>query len=398
VQAPFLTRADLRADLEGLGLRPGDVVLAHGALSRVGRLLNGPDAVIGALLDAVSPGGTVLAYTDWDARYDELTDDGGRVPDRWRPHVPPFVAEASRAARDNGALPEFLRTWPGARRSGNPGASVAALGARAEWFTADHPLDYGYGRGSPLAKLVEAGGKVVMIGAPLDTMTLLHHAEHLADLPGKRVIRYEVPLATGDGVEWRTVEEFDTAEPVVAGFADDYFATVVEAFLASGRGARGRIGAAESVLVDATEICSFAVRWMERHRPARPADDGNPEGVVVRLPTSLVARYRAVDREIIGSPVVDTPAHLDALTASVREHGIRVPLRLGFNAGFGFLDGNHRIAAALRLGLADVPVELVEEPADLRKYHGRAMRADDLAVLVAALEQNGGGATRPGRR
>lgn len=267
VAEPFLTRADLRADLRQLGLRPGDAVLAHGALSTVGRLLNGPDAVIGALLDAVSPGGTVLAYTDWDARYDELLDPDGRVPDRWRAHIPPFDAHASRAARDNGVLPEFLRTTPGARRSGNPGASVAALGGRADWFTADHPLDYGYGYGSPLAKLVEEGGKVVLIGAPLDTITLLHHAEHLADVPGKRVIRYEVPLATGDAVEWRTVEEFDTCDPIVDGFADDYFAEIVREFLASGQGARGSVGEADSVLVDAPAICAFAVTWMERHQP-----------------------------------------------------------------------------------------------------------------------------------
>jgi aminoglycoside 3-N-acetyltransferase len=275
VAEPFLTRTDLRTDLERLGLRPGDAVLAHGALSKVGRLLNGPDAVIGALLDAVSPGGTVLAYTDWDARYDELLDSDGRVPDRWRAHVPPFDAHASRSARDNGVLPEFLRTTPGARRSGNPGASVAALGARAEWFTADHPLDYGYGPGSPLAKLVEAGGKVVLIGAPLDTMTLLHHAEHLADIPGKRVIRYEVPFATGDGIEWRMVEEFDTSVPVVEGFADDYFARIVEEFLASAQGTRGRVGAADSVLVDAPAMCAFGVAWISRHhRAAQVCDAG----------------------------------------------------------------------------------------------------------------------------
>ncbi len=267
--APFLTRADLRANLERLGLQPGDAVLAHGALSRVGRLLNGPDAVIGALLDAVSPHGTVLAYTDWDARYDELADAEGRVPERWRPHIPPFVPEASRSARDNGALPEFLHTWPGARRSGNPGASVAAIGARAEWFTADHPLDYGYGPGSPLAKLVQADGKVVMIGAPLDTMTLLHHAEHIADVPGKRVIHYEVPLATADGVRWQAVEEFDTSDPVVDGLAEDYFATIVTEFLATGHGARGRVGRAESVLVDAPAMCAFAVAWLERHCAGR---------------------------------------------------------------------------------------------------------------------------------
>jgi len=262
----FHTRADLRADLERLGLMAGDIVMAHGALSRVGRMLNGPDALIGALLDATSPGGTALAYTDWDARYDELLDPDGRVPAVWRPHVPAFDAATSRAARDNGVLPEFLRTWPGARRSASPGASVAALGARADWITADHPLDYGYGKCSPLAKLVSAGGKVLLVGAPLDTMTLLHHAEHLAQIPGKRVIRYEVPFVTSGGAEWRMVEEFDTAAPVVDGLDDDYFGTIVNAFLASGQGIEGMIGDAPSVLVEAAPITAFAVDWLERRR------------------------------------------------------------------------------------------------------------------------------------
>ena len=262
--SPFVTRAALADDLRRLGLRPGDAVLAHGALKQVGRMLNGPDIVVGALLDAVSPGGTVLAYTDWDARYDELLTPDRRVPKQWRAHVPPFDPERSRAARDYGALPEFLRTWPGARRSPNPGASFAAIGTRAGWFTADHPLDYGYGHGTPLARLVRGGGKVAMIGAPWDTMTLLHHAEHLADLPDKRVIRYEVPLAADGETLWRMVEEFDTSRPVVDGLPDDYFADIVREFHAAGNGARGTVGHADTLVVDAPAICAFAVRWLEQ--------------------------------------------------------------------------------------------------------------------------------------
>lgn len=115
----------------------------------------------------------------------------------------------------------------------------------------------------------------------------------------------------------------------------------------------------------------------------------SPRSRVVRLPTELVVRYRAVDREEIGAPieVVDTPAHLDALTESIREHGIQVPLRFGFNHACGFLDGNHRIAVAVRLGLVDVPVELVEEPPDVFPWYAKPMRPDDLAVIVAALRR-----------
>ncbi|MCP4560638.1 MAG: aminoglycoside 3-N-acetyltransferase [Bosea sp.] len=261
--ATFLTRTSLAADLARLGLAVGDAVMAHAAVSKVGRLLDGPDTIIAALSDVVGPAGTVLAYADWEARYEDLVDDEGRVPPEWREHIPPFDPRCSRAIRDNGVLPEFLRTTPGALRSGNPGASIVALGAKAEWFTADHPLDYGYGEGSPLAKLVAIGGKVLMLGAPLDTLTLLHHAEHLADIPGKRIRRIEVPLATPTGTQWRMIEEFDTGDPIVEGLAEDYFAEIVTAFLAEGRSRQGLIGAAPSVLVDAAAITTFGVAWLE---------------------------------------------------------------------------------------------------------------------------------------
>jgi ParB-like chromosome segregation protein Spo0J len=93
-----------------------------------------------------------------------------------------------------------------------------------------------------------------------------------------------------------------------------------------------------------------------------------------------------VDREQVPAPsyVVDTPQHLDTLTASIRAHGIRVPLCLRFNSSFGFLDGNHRVAVALRLGLRELPVELIEMPPDYRRQHGQPMHAEDFEVLAAA--------------
>ena len=106
--------------------------------------------------------------------------------------------------------------------------------------------------------------------------------------------------------------------------------------------------------------------------------------VVVRLPTALVTRYRAVDREFIGAPahVVDTPSHLDALTKDIRERGILVPLQLSFNDEFGALDGNHRIAVAIRLGLDEVPVELIEKPRTPRPGHAKPMQPADLQLIL----------------
>jgi aminoglycoside 3-N-acetyltransferase len=261
--ATLWTRAELARHASELGLAPGDAVLIHAGLRSVGPILGGPDALIDALLDAVGPAGTLLGYCDWDYDDRDLPDPA------LRPHVPPFDPARSRATRDNGAFPELLRTRPGAQRSGNPGASCAALGGRADWFTADHALDFGYGRQSPFGKLVSSGGKTLLLGAPLDAMTLLHHAEHLADIPGKRLRRFQSPMLVDGATVWREFEEFDTSDPVVEGLPDDYFATIVEEFLATGQGKRGTIGAAPSVLVDAPAIVAFGVEWLERRFPHR---------------------------------------------------------------------------------------------------------------------------------
>lgn len=237
-------------------------MLVHAALRSIGPIVGGADMVVAALRDVLGPEGTILGYTDWQSE-DEVLDSPA-----FRDDIPPFDPLASRATRDNGFFPEMLRTTPGALRSGNPGASVAALGGRAAWFTADHPLDYGYGPGSPLGKLIEADGRTLLLGCPWDRMTLLHHAEHLADFPGKRIRRYEAPLLVEGRTVWRRFEEFDTSH-APDGLPEDYFATVVADFLATGRGRRGSIGAAPSVLVKAREIVPFAVAWLEaRLRPA----------------------------------------------------------------------------------------------------------------------------------
>lgn len=264
----FRTRASLGDDLTRIGLRAGDTIMVHAAMSKVGPLLNGPDALSNAILDVVGPGGTMLVYTSWDSFHDDLMDDDDRVLPDWRDHVPGFDRQTSRAVRMNGIIAEFVRTMPGARRSANPGASVAAVGNLADWIIAEHPQDYGYGEGSPLAKLVELDGRVLMVGAPWDTMTLVHHADHLADLPGKLVRRYEVPFAGAAGKTWRVVEEFDTTEPVMPGLPENYIEQIVTAYVAGGAGHEGMIGLASSLLVDAKPMLAFAINWLEGHPKA----------------------------------------------------------------------------------------------------------------------------------
>jgi aminoglycoside 3-N-acetyltransferase len=234
-------------------------------MKAVGPILGGPDELIEALLGVVGPAGTVMTYVDWEygaqgyTRVDRETPLPPEMMEAW----PTFDPGKARADRSYGILPEFVRTWPGAYRSGNPGASVAAVGARAEWITADHPMDYGYGPGSPLAKLVEARGQILLLGSPLENVTLLHFSEHMARLPNKRLIRYQEKVLKEGRGEWIEIEEYDTGRPVVEVAPDDHFDQLVRAYLNEGTVSVGEVGHAESYLFDAEPLHRFAVRWME---------------------------------------------------------------------------------------------------------------------------------------
>ena len=88
-----------------------------------------------------------------------------------------------------------MRTWPGGQRTGHPEAERRGGRRASGWLCAGHPDDDAYGARRPFARLVEAGGQVLMLGAPLDTITLLHHAEAIADVPRKRRGRSSVLCA-----------------------------------------------------------------------------------------------------------------------------------------------------------------------------------------------------------
>ena len=141
---------------------------------------------------------------------------------------------------------------------------MAAIGAKAGWFTADHPLDYGFGPGSPLEKLCRDGGKVLALGTPFNSLTLLHYAECLANLPDKRIVRYRMPVLVDGRRRWVDVEEFDTCDGIRDWAGGDYFVAIVEAYLAKGEGRTGLVGAARSYLFDAQALASFGASWMEQ--------------------------------------------------------------------------------------------------------------------------------------
>jgi aminoglycoside 3-N-acetyltransferase len=64
---------------------------------------------------------------------------------------------------------------------------------------------------------------------------------------------------------WVEVEEYDTNRGVMREFDEgNYFASIVEEYLAAGHGRTGLVGTAKSYLLDAQELVTLGVGWMER--------------------------------------------------------------------------------------------------------------------------------------
>lgn len=264
------TRAELVADLRRLGLVPGDLVMVHASVRSVGLVLGGPDEIHQAVVDAISPGGTMVMLVGAPNGFDDVgrgilsPQEEQRILD----HMPIFDKQATRANRENGTLAEFFRSWPGTVMSDSVAVRLGARGARADWFVADHPNDWPFGKGTPFEKLVAAGGKLLLLGSDHDQVTLLHYAESIADFPNKIVRDFTVPVMQDGRRAWLRCREFNSTTGAHANWSERQFAEITDAFIARFGGTpgctRGKVGDSNSVLIAAQPFVAFAVAMMEQ--------------------------------------------------------------------------------------------------------------------------------------
>ena len=263
--APHITRSRLIRDLRDLGVTAGQVVMLHVSVKSIGWVVGGPEVVLQAILDVLGPSGSLMMPAGWEDNPYHIADWPEDRQQAYLDECPPFDPARSRADhRSMSILAEYLRTWPGACRSGHPESSFAAVGRLAAWLTENHSLQYGHGPGSPMSRLCRSGGQVLLLGVGFNRVTLLHHAEHLANVPNKRTVRYKMPVLQDGQRVWVDVEEYDTSRGIVD-WPVDYFDAIVQDYVAAGRAYSGRVGAAQSHLFDAVSLNQFAVEWMERH-------------------------------------------------------------------------------------------------------------------------------------
>jgi aminoglycoside 3-N-acetyltransferase len=259
------SRRALADDFRALGVRAGDTVMVHASVRAVGEVAGGPDQIHLALSDALTDAGTLMMYASCPQYYDEV-GRGHLTSAQERDlldSLPPFDALTARCARDNGALVELLRTWPGTRVNHHV-ARFAVRGGRADYLLSEQPWNDAFGHGSALERLVAVDGRILLLGSDHDAVTFLHYAEHIVDIPDKVIAWFKVPVLENGVRVWRDMREIDTGDVAHRNWPDRFFARIVDTWLDRTGNSGGLVGAARSHLIDAPDLLAFALEVMRQ--------------------------------------------------------------------------------------------------------------------------------------
>lgn len=263
IQGTLITADMLAADFRRLGVQEGMTILLHSSFKSLGQwVAGGPVAVILALEQVLGEEGTLVMPT----QSADLTDPSGwsrpPVPEAWWPgireHMPAYDP-ALTPVRGMGIIPDCFRKQKGVRRSGHPVDSFAAWGKHRDAIIDGHGLEYAFGEQSPLARIYELGGSVLLLGVDHGNNTSLHLAEHRADYAGKQEVMAGAPMMV-DGVrQWVEFKDYNWN-------SDDFAELGADFSRETGRIVSGQVAASAAQLVPQREIVDYGVKWLEQHR------------------------------------------------------------------------------------------------------------------------------------
>jgi aminoglycoside 3-N-acetyltransferase len=227
------SRAELAWQLRALGVRRGGVLLVHSSFRAVRPVEGGPRGLIEALRDALGPAGT-LVMPSWG-------DDDET----------PFDPVETPAAADLGVVADAFWRLPRTWRSDHPHA-FAAAGPLAPRITADPLPIPPHAPASPVGRVLEHDGQVLLLGVGHEADTMLHLAELLGRVPYRierhvTVVRDGRPAALAYGENDHCCARFALADGWLR---------------ARGAQAEARVGSATARLVRAAEVVAAALEHL----------------------------------------------------------------------------------------------------------------------------------------
>jgi aminoglycoside 3-N-acetyltransferase len=195
-----VTAEQVLAALQATGIQPGDGVLVHSAIQYLGQPLGGVAMYYTALcqtlditsgLTPASPGSGTLAVPAFNFLFAR--------GEPYDPQTTPAVGM--------GALSEYVRQRAEARRTPHPMQSLAVVGryaadlARRDTASAFDP-------GSVYERMLELDFKLLLLGADIQAVSMLHYCEQRAKVPYRYWKEFTGPYHTPHGWEQRSYRMF----------------------------------------------------------------------------------------------------------------------------------------------------------------------------------------------
>lgn len=257
----IVLKDDIVKALKNIGVCPGQTIMVHTSLSSLGFVCGGAQTVIEALIQCVGKNGTIMMPAQSWKNLDPEAGVHWEEPEEWwqtiRDNWPAYNKEIT-PTNTMGAVAEMFRKWPGALRSDHPARSVAALGKYAEYLTENHDLSNIFGDGSPLGKLYELDGYVLLIGVGYDKNTSLHLADARAEYPGKHLSTEHSAVMVNGKREWLSYQTL---------YVDgNDFEEIGAEFELHEKVSREPLGNSNVCLMRQRDLVDFAVKWIEKNR------------------------------------------------------------------------------------------------------------------------------------
>jgi aminoglycoside 3-N-acetyltransferase len=184
-------RDELLEALRAVGAGEGRILLVHSSLMSLG-LMEGcrpvelAASVYSVLREAVGDSGTIVAPTFTFEFCNGIAYDPATTP-----------------SKGMGALSEYVRTLPEAQRSPHPMQSVAAVGPAAKAICTGDTAS-SFSEDGPFAHMVRCGARGLLLGAPMQSFSLVHLAEECQAVPYRYWKDFTAPYGPSHATELRT--------------------------------------------------------------------------------------------------------------------------------------------------------------------------------------------------
>jgi aminoglycoside 3-N-acetyltransferase len=258
-----ITKDQISKGLKEVGVLQGMNVMVHSSLHSFGSwVLGGPMAVTHALKEVLTEQGTLIMPTHSGDLSDPEFWSNPAVPESWweiiRNQMLPYESDAT-PTYHMGTVSESFRGQKGVLRSRHPQLSFAAWGQYASFVAEDHSYNYGLGEQSPLGRLYDLDGYVLLIGVDHSKNTSMHLAEYRVNHP-KKIIKEKSPIWVNNQRIWLEMDDLD--------YNDSDFWHLGQAFErdCSQTITSTQIGRSTLKLMPQRRLVDYAVQWMEIHR------------------------------------------------------------------------------------------------------------------------------------